>query len=167
MSSRATTTLALLLGAIGAAPLAAQTPENDLEVRKVGPTQSLMVNGRPVMPDVKPQVIGGRMMVPIRFVAEELGASVTWNPQTRVVRILQGDKEVTMTVGSTRASVDGFGRALAVAPVIRDGRTLVPLRAVARFTGGFATYNPATRTVFVNTGGGPGNPEAGAIGGGL
>ena len=38
------------------------------------PTQQLIVNGRPARPDVAPQMIRGRMMVPIRFVAQELGA---------------------------------------------------------------------------------------------
>ena len=41
------------------------------------------------------------------------------------------------------------------------------MRAVARLTGGTATYNPSTRVVFLTTRGGPGNPEAGAVGGGL
>ena len=40
------------------------------------PTQQLVVNGRPARPDVAPQMIRGRMMVPIRFVAQELGAQV-------------------------------------------------------------------------------------------
>jgi N-acetylmuramoyl-L-alanine amidase len=126
-----------------------------------------MVNGRAASADVDPQMIGGRMMVPIRFVAEELGANVTWDPKTRTVRLLQGNEDVTMTIGSTRSTVNGEGRALAVAPVIRRGRTLLPLRDVARFTGSMADYNPDTRTVFVTTPGGRGGNAASGTGAGV
>jgi hypothetical protein len=128
----------------------------NVQVGERRPASSLMVNGRPASADVDPQMIGGRMMVPIRFVAEELGANVTWDPKTRTVRLLQGNEDVTMTIGSTRSMVNGEGRALAVAPVIRKGRTLLPLKDVARFIGGIADYNPETRTVFVTTPGGRG-----------
>ena len=168
MNLRMAAAAACTLGLLPAVSALGQSDRRgDPEARKAGPTHSLMVNGRPVAPDVEPQMVRGRMMVPIRFVAEALGANVTWDPRTRVVRLLQGDDEIRMTVGSTQAYVKGFGRALAVPPIVRDGRTLVPLRAVARFTGGFATYNPRNRTVFVSTGGGPGNPEARVLGGGL
>jgi hypothetical protein len=109
-------------------------------------------------------MIEGRMMVPIRFVAQELGATVTWDPNTRVVRLLKGNDSVTMTVGSTRADRNGLVQALAVAPVIRNGRTLLPLRDVARFTGGIADYNESTGVVFVTTAGGRGSVGAGTRG---
>ncbi|MBC7347611.1 MAG: copper amine oxidase N-terminal domain-containing protein, partial [Clostridia bacterium] len=34
----------------------------------------LVVNDREIKPDVPPQLIGGRVMVPVRWVAEALGA---------------------------------------------------------------------------------------------
>ena len=160
--------MALTLGVLASSPVQGQSRERDRSGRPdADAVHSLMVNGRPARPDVEPQMIRGRMMVPIRFVAEEMGAMVTWNPETRVVGLRQGNDDITMTVGSTMAYVNGMGRALSTSPIIRDGRTLVPLRAVARFTGGTATYNPRTHTVFVSTRGDPGNPEAGALGGGL
>ncbi|MGE5381575.1 MAG: copper amine oxidase N-terminal domain-containing protein [Methylocystaceae bacterium] len=47
----------------------------------------LIVNGHIVDCDVPPMVINGRTMVPARFVAEPLGATVTWNESMQAVII--------------------------------------------------------------------------------
>jgi len=45
----------------------------------------LIVNGKEVKTDVPPQIINGRTMVPVRFVAEALGADVEWDDANRAV----------------------------------------------------------------------------------
>lgn len=45
----------------------------------------LIVNGNEVQCDVPPQNIGGRVLVPARFVAEALGATVDWDGATQSV----------------------------------------------------------------------------------
>jgi len=50
----------------------------------------LVVNGREIKPDVLPQVINGRTMVPIRWVAEALGADVQWDERNNAVVITKG-----------------------------------------------------------------------------
>ncbi len=47
----------------------------------------LIVNGRVVETDVNPQLTGDRVFVPVRWVAEALGAKVDWQGQTRSVLI--------------------------------------------------------------------------------
>ncbi len=37
--------------------------------------------------DVKPIIVNGRTMLPLRFVAENLGCTVNWNPQTKTITI--------------------------------------------------------------------------------
>jgi len=53
----------------------------------------LIVNGRPIPADVPPQNIDGRTMVPIRWVAEALGAKVDWDPKSQSVEIEMTDLE--------------------------------------------------------------------------
>jgi len=53
----------------------------------------LFVNGEEIRPDVPPQLIHGRTMVPIRWIAEALGADVQW--------------EETKNGGIVRISVEG------------------------------------------------------------
>lgn len=47
----------------------------------------LIINGREIVPDVTPQLINGRVLVPARFVAEALGAKVDWDQENRAVVI--------------------------------------------------------------------------------
>mgnify|MGYP002479033217 FL=1 len=45
----------------------------------------LIVNGKTVQPDVSPQIMEGRVMVPVRWIAEALGAEVKWDKENRAV----------------------------------------------------------------------------------
>lgn len=45
----------------------------------------LVVNGNTINCDVPPQIINGRVMVPARYVAENLGASVVWHSDYNTV----------------------------------------------------------------------------------
>ncbi|MDR0469240.1 MAG: copper amine oxidase N-terminal domain-containing protein, partial [Peptococcaceae bacterium] len=60
----------------------------------------LIINGRDITAsmDVKPQIIEGRVMVPARFVADNLKARVEWDGDGRAV-IITSDK--TMLPGSS------------------------------------------------------------------
>lgn len=53
-------------------------------------SRAAVVNGRQVLLDVPPMVVGGRTLVPLRFVSEAMGASVDWEPSTRTVFITSG-----------------------------------------------------------------------------
>jgi len=56
----------------------------------IGSTQAT-VSGQPVTLDVAPFVIGSRTLVPLRFVAQSLGASVNWNDADSTVTINSGN----------------------------------------------------------------------------
>ena len=47
----------------------------------------LVVDGREIACDVAPQIVDGRVMVPVRFVAEALGCKVEWDADSRTVKI--------------------------------------------------------------------------------
>ena len=48
------------------------------------------VDGQPVTIDVAPFIIGSRTLVPLRFIAQSLGATVDWNDSTSTVTIRSG-----------------------------------------------------------------------------
>ncbi len=56
---------------------------------RIGSTQAT-VDGQPTTLDVAPFVVGARTLVPLRFVAQSLGASVDWNDGTSTVTIVGG-----------------------------------------------------------------------------
>jgi len=47
----------------------------------------LVVDGREIACDVPPQIVDGRVMVPVRFVAEALGCKVEWDADSCTVKI--------------------------------------------------------------------------------
>jgi len=47
----------------------------------------LVVNGKEIKPDVPAQITGDRTMVPVRWIAEALGAEVEWDAENRTVII--------------------------------------------------------------------------------
>ncbi|SHE53103.1 Copper amine oxidase N-terminal domain-containing protein [Desulfofundulus australicus DSM 11792] len=47
----------------------------------------LIVNGRETKLDVPPHIIHGRIMVPVRWIAEMLGATVYWNEKEKLIGI--------------------------------------------------------------------------------
>lgn len=62
------------------------------------------VNNNSLTLDVPPAVIGGRTMVPTRFIAESLGARVNWDGQTRTVVVETANviRETTVYRGPKR-----------------------------------------------------------------
>lgn len=55
----------------------------------------IFVNGKEKQSDVLPQIINDRVMVPIRFIAEELGADVQWDEHTNSVYIKNEPKIIS------------------------------------------------------------------------
>jgi len=53
----------------------------------------LIVNGQEITPDVPPQIIDGRVMVPARFIAEPLGATVEWDEKNKIIVITSESKQ--------------------------------------------------------------------------
>jgi len=44
-------------------------------------TVKIFVNGKEIKNDVEPQLVNGRVMVPLRWVAEAMGAKVNWDQE--------------------------------------------------------------------------------------
>ncbi len=51
--------------------------------------QQVSVNGKPKTLDIAPFNSGGRVLVPLRFVSENLDCQVTWDGNTKTVNITQ------------------------------------------------------------------------------
>ncbi len=62
----------------------------------IGSTQA-SVNGQPITMDVAPFTVAGRTEVPLRFVAQALGANVNWNSNSQTVAITTSGGSVSYT----------------------------------------------------------------------
>lgn len=85
--------------------------------------------------DVAPYIKDGRTMLPIRYIAETLGMSVTWDKKTRTV-IIEDDKyKVEIPVDTNKIIVNGETYTSDVKPEIKNGRTMLPIANIARAIG--------------------------------
>lgn len=113
------------------------------------PPVNLTVNGEKVAIDQRPIFANARVLVPIRFVMEEMGATVQWHPDTRTVTARRGSYDMTLNVGKADHTVNGKRLSTFTNPRIVNGRTMVPLRFVSEGLGGTAVWDERTRTVHV------------------
>ncbi|MDW7673668.1 MAG: DUF1343 domain-containing protein [Bacillota bacterium] len=111
---------------------------------------AVFVKGLLIDFDAKPFIDqNNRLMVPLRAIAEALGAQVDWNPQARSISINKDGKIVFFTVDSTLSTVNGQQKQMDTTPVIKNSRTMVPLRFVGEFLGTTVNWNNQTKTVTV------------------
>lgn len=85
--------------------------------------------------DTAAYVKDGRAMLPIRYVAEALGLSVSWDAQTKTVHIWDLTQRVEIPVKSNRIIVNGITYTSDVKPEIKSSRTMLPIANIARALG--------------------------------
>ncbi|BFH67591.1 hypothetical protein J27TS7_17410 [Paenibacillus dendritiformis] len=84
----------------------------------------------------QPYVKNGTLMVPLRHVAEQFDASLTWDSKTKLSLVDDITGAVTqIELNSKKATVGGLEIDLPEAPELRDGQLYVPVRSVAYMLG--------------------------------
>ncbi|HLO02077.1 MAG TPA: copper amine oxidase N-terminal domain-containing protein [Symbiobacteriaceae bacterium] len=99
-----------------------------------------------------PLILGnGRSLAGLRQISETAGAQVTWNDAAKTATFQTGERTVSVTIGSPVARIwDGKEERsylLDVAPVIVEGRTMLPVRFLAEALGLTVNWEPATSTI--------------------
>lgn len=89
---------------------------------------SVIVDGRTITVDAPPRLVNGSLTVPLRNIAEALGAEVVYDESTRSVTAVKDEMKVTVFLDDTNAFMNGAAFTLAVPPVRNGDVTMVPLR---------------------------------------
>jgi hypothetical protein len=90
--------------------------------------KNVYINDKPLDLDVLPHSVDGVMMVPLAETLRALGYEVTWDNDTHSVDILKGAQWTSITIGKNAYFKNRMApRELSHAPIIIDGRTLVPV----------------------------------------
>lgn len=84
---------------------------------------------------LSPTVVDGRTLLPVRYTGEKLGASVTWDDKTSTAKITGNGITVEIKTGEKTMLANGKQITLDVPAQIINGRTMVPLRALAEVLG--------------------------------
>lgn len=109
------------------------------------------VDGNPLQMAVKPVLVNGSTMVPMRAIFEALGAEVNWDSSTRIVVATKQDTTVQLGIGDRRALVNSQTVILDNSASIVNGSTMVPLRFVSEALGAEVRWNSAAQLVTIDT----------------
>lgn len=97
--------------------------------------------------DMPPFIENGQIMVPVRMVAERLGADVSWDAEKRAARLAWAGVDILLPIGEKRAYVNGKAVPLDAAAYVKDGNTVVPADCIARLLGQQAVWNEEQRAM--------------------
>lgn len=126
----------------------------------------VLVDGTELTFDVPPQIIDDYTMVPMRGIFEALGYDVEWDEENKQIVANRNSQFIIMTLNekaylnitggvkdmSKIDILNNYGKILDVKPQLVNGRTLVPLRAIAEDSGCVVKWNNNTRTITIDSG---------------
>ena len=117
----------------------------------------ITINGSAVNVYPAPIMQSGRVFVPLRGVFENLGASVVYN--NGQINATGDNTEISLTIGSTQATVNGAAVTIDVAPFIVGESTYVPLRFVSQALGANVYWDDADQVVEITMGNSASAPD--------
>lgn len=92
----------------------------------------------------------GRTYLPLRAVFELLGGTVQWDGTTETVTSVVGERTIVHTVGTASLSVNGKRLAISPESYLREGVTMMPLRALAESIGWTLQWDSATQSIHLS-----------------
>jgi len=96
-------------------------------------------------------VRGGTILVPLRSMFEQMGATVSYDPASKTVDVTKSGADVKVTVGQPQVVINGETRPLDVPPIIYQGTVLVPVRVISEGMGAYVQWVPAAATAATAT----------------
>jgi|GEM_PF-2386807 len=137
-------TVFLCLNLIAIIPVSAQETAAEITV---------LYNGDKLEFDVPPYLDAerGRVMVPMRVIFETLGSEIDWDGEAMQVTATKGDTKIVVTLYEDTALINGKLTELDCPAIIKDDRTLVPLRFVSENLGAEVEWIGETMTVVITS----------------
>lgn len=112
------------------------------------------VDGHDVaFPDEPPYVDRklNRTMVPAKLVSEKLGAKVKWNGALNQIAFTHKNDTITLGIGDNHAQVNGKTVTFGGGAMVKNGRTMVPLRFISEVFHADVDWKPERNQVIITT----------------
>ncbi len=94
-------------------------------------------------------VRGNEILVPLRSMFEQMGATVSYDPATKTADVTKPGSDVKVTVGKPEVTINGETRPLDVPPEIYKGSVVVPVRVISEGMGAYVQWVPEKKLVVV------------------
>ncbi|MGO4372564.1 stalk domain-containing protein, partial [Paenibacillus sp. MCAF20] len=114
---------------------------------------AIKVNGVPLSLSTAAFIENGSVLVPLREIAEALGADVGYRTSdngAKEATLIRGERTAALTIGSTTMIANGKSVKLAVAPRLLGKVTIVPLRALSEALGTVVAWDARNKLVTIN-----------------
>lgn len=154
--SATTPPLSLQPGQFSVVPQISSSPSPDVSAGKTTIRLNLdqtvyRINNEKRRMDTVPVSYEGRIMLPIRYVTEPLGAKIAWDAASQKVTVTLGDKVIELWIGKNTAMVNG--REVMIDPensrvmpvMIPPGRIMLPVRFISENLDCQVEWDPASR----------------------
>ena len=112
---------------------------------------SVVIDDVKVEFDQPPIIENGRTLVPIRAIFEKLGAEVEWFEESQQILVTKGTMKFAMKIGVPEIYSENKRVEIDVSPKIINGRTLVPVRAIAETIGADVSWDNENSTVIIKS----------------
>lgn len=110
-----------------------------------------VINGTNTMidsqPGVAPFIDNDITLVPLRFISETLGYTVTYDEENKGVTLVKDDKTINLNIGSDIYTVNGKEEKFEARVRLVYDRTFVPLRALSEIIGMDVEWDNGTITI--------------------
>lgn len=122
-------------------------------IKLVVGSKLIIIKGEPGVLDSEPFIdkVSGRTMVPLRAIAEAIGATVNYDPLIQKINIIKGEILIQLWIGKPKAVVNGkevpIDPQKPLSPVIVKGRTFLPLRFIAETFEFKVDWDPKTQGI--------------------
>jgi carboxyl-terminal processing protease len=97
--------------------------------------------------DDKPLLVRGRVLLPVRLVAQALNSQVGWNQENKTAALTYKDQTLSLVPNERNALLDGSQFRLEVPAQLVKGRIYVPLRSICQAFGIDVYYNKALQEI--------------------
>ncbi|WP_419874616.1 stalk domain-containing protein [Candidatus Pristimantibacillus sp. PTI5] len=123
--------------------------------KKDGEPVSVVLNGKEMNSLNKPLLVQNRTFVPLRSIAEAMGAAITWNAASQTAAVKLENGTVDITVGAVMIRVNGNPKPLDAPPAFvhpagKASTLYVPLAALSEGLQFQVVFRETLKTVFIN-----------------
>lgn len=124
-------------------------PKEEIHEKLSSVDKYIMVNETILGFENPPVVEKDRMIVPMRFLFEMLGAEVLWNDETKTATAFANGNSVAFSINSSVAVVNGVPVPMEISARLINDKTMVPLRFLSEKLGYIVEWDEKNNTAVI------------------